>query len=218
MIILDYSKKNHDQIIQAVALALKHGKVVAYPTDTSYGLAVDTKNEKAVKKFYKIKERTTKKPVHIVVSSIAEAKKYAAWSKLASKLAKQFWPGKVSLVLPLKFQTKILKKFSAGTNTIGLRIPDNQIAIDIVKKLGRPITATSANPSAHLSGGVDSYSAEEVIQQFSKQKFQPDIIINAGKLRKTKPSTMVKINLDGSLEILRVGPVSKALILKVSKY
>ena len=223
MIILEYKKKHHQEIIHAVNLALKHGKVVAYPTDTSYGLAVDPTNAQAVKKFYKIKERTAKKPVHIVVASVAQAKKYAQWNKYAQKLAAKFWPGQISLVLPLSAKTSaakenvFLKQFSAGTKTVGLRVPKNQIALDIVKTLKRPITATSANPSAHLSGGYDSYSAEDIIKQFSKQKYKPDIIINAGKLPKRKPSTVAKINEDGTFEIFREGPVTKKQIQNILK-
>ncbi len=221
MIIIEYKKKYHQKIIHAVNLALKHGKVVAYPTDTSYGLAVDPTNSVALKNFYRIKERTTKKPVHIVVASAAQAKQFSVWNKHAQKLIKKFWPGQLSLVMPinpsaLKVKANaFLKKFSAGTNTIGLRLPKNQVAIDIVKALKKPITATSANPSAHLSGGYDSYSAEDVIKQFSKQKYKPDIIIDAGTLKKTKPSTLVKVNEDGSFEILRRGQITKEQIQKV---
>lgn len=221
MIIIDYKKKHHKKMIHAVSLALKHGKVIAYPTDTSYGLAVDPTNPAALKKFYQIKERSTKKPVHIVVGSIADAKQYAVWNKQAQKLAKKFWPGALSLALPIKFgvtkKFKFVKLFSAGTKTIGLRMPKNQIALDIVKTLQKPITATSANPSAHLSGGYDSYSAEDIIKQFSKQKHKPDIIIDAGKLPKRKPSTLVKILADGEIEILRAGSITKEQITKILK-
>lgn len=224
MIIIKYQKQNHKTIIHAVALALKQGKVVAYPTDTSYGIAVDVTNAAAIKKFYKIKERTSKKPVHIVIASVAQAKKYGQWNRVATALTKKFWPGALSLALPIVRnpdpKAKFLKLFSAGTGTIGLRMPENQIALDLVKQLKAPITATSANPSAHLSGGVDSYSADEVYKQFLKQKYKPDIIIDAGKLPKRKPSTMLKLDHfvsgDG-YEILRPGPITKKQIDQVLK-
>ncbi len=228
MIIIKYQKRNHKSIIHAISLALKQGKVVAYPTDTSYGLAIDVTNEQALKKFYKIKERTSKKPVHIVVGTVLQAKKYSHWNRAATILAKKFWPGQLSLVLPIASKgtnkpgskVKFLKLFSAGTGSIGLRMPNNQIALDIVKQLKSPITATSANPSAHLSGGVDSYSATEVYKQFSKQKYKPDIIIDAGRLPKRKPSTLLKLTQSGSTprsrevsyEILRQGPITKQKI------
>jgi L-threonylcarbamoyladenylate synthase len=212
MIVIDYNKKQHKQIIHAVALALKHGKVVAYPTDTSYGLAIDPTRPTAIKKLYKIKLRSAKQPVHIVVGSVAQAKKYVHWNLHASKLVNKYWPGALSLVLPIKTRTGFVKSFSAGTGTLGLRMPKNIIALDLVKALGQPITATSANPSGKLAKGYDSYSAEDVIEQFSKQTHKPDIIINAGALPKKRPSTLVKVSPQGEYEILRPGPISEKQI------
>ncbi len=213
MIILDYDEKNHKNIIRAVTLALKHGKVVAYPTDTSYGLAVDITNKKAVDLLYKIKDRPKKQPIHLVVSSVSEAKKISVWNKYADKLAKNFWPGALSLVLPLASKSISIAQFSGGTGTIGLRMPDNKIAMDLVKALGRPIPAVSANP-AGKNAGVDSYSAQAIIDQFDKQKYKPDIIINAGRLPKRKPSTLIAISDDGNHTILRHGPITETKIKK----
>ena len=97
MVIIDYKKKYHKQIIAAAVKALKAGKAVAYPTDTSYGLAVDATSVKAIKKLYKIKGRNFNKPVHVVIPSIAYGKKIARWNPVASKLAKKFWPGALTL-------------------------------------------------------------------------------------------------------------------------
>lgn len=215
MIIIDYNQKQHKQIMHAIKLALDNGKVVAYPTDTSYGLAADVTNVMALKKLYKIKERSYKQPIHMVIRSITDAKKYVRWNKFAEKIAKAFWPGPLTIVLPLKTNLPTLSLMSAGTGTMGLRMPNQYIAQDIVKVLKRPITATSANPSAHLSNGYDSYAGEDVIEQFSKQQHKPDIVINSGVLPKRKPSTMVAINADGTYSIIRKGPISKIQIKKV---
>lgn len=218
MEVLKYSEKDHKKIIAQSVQALKEGKTVVYPTDTSYGICCDLTNPKARARFYKIKERTPKQPVHIIVSSPEWSKKIARWNKSASLLAKQFWPGAISLVLPLKQKGRSLPQYlkiiSAGTGTVGLRLPDNKVALSLAHVFGKPIPATSANPSAHLSKGYDSYSSKDVIAQFSKQKYKPDIIIDAGKLPKRKPSTMVKIDSD-SWKILRQGPVTEKQIKKV---
>lgn len=219
MIILDYNKSNHKEIIHACVLALRQGKVVAYPTDTSYGLAVDATNSQAVKRLYKIKERDFKKAVHVVVSSKAYAKKLVEWTSEAEKLSKKFWPGALTLVLRSKNQElrkEILNILTAKTGLLGIRMPKNKIALDLSRQLGRAITATSANPSAHLSGGYDSYSVKDVYEQFKSKKHKPDIIINFGKLPKRKPSTLVKIT-QGAAEILRRGPVSEKEIFKTLK-
>jgi len=214
MVIIHYKKSQHSQIIEGLVLALKQGKILAYPTDTSYGLAADAENFEAIRKLYRIKGRQFNKPIHVVVPSVAYAKKIVKWNKTASNLVEKFWPGALTLVLPLKTKGDDgYRLLSAGNRTIGLRMPNNQIALDLAKYLKRPITATSAN----LSGKADTYSAKDVLKQFEKKKSQPDIIINFGKLPKRKPSTVVKITPpdplfrkegEGSkIEILRQGPV-----------
>lgn len=207
MLIFDYKKKHHREIIAACVHALKQGKVIAYPTDTSYGLAVDATNIAAIKKLYKIKERGFNKPVHVVVPSKIYAKKIVAWNSMAEKLAKKYWPGPLTLVLGLRAKGMGYVMLSAKSGFMGLRMPKNKIALDLVKFLNEPITTTSANPSAHLSGGYDSYSAADVIKQFQKQKYKPDIILNAGKLPKRKPSTVIKIDKN-QIILLRKGPVT----------
>lgn len=189
---------------------------MVYPTDTSYGLACDVTSAQALAKIYRIKERGFNKPIHIVVPSVAYAKRIAVWSPVAAELAAAFWPGALTVVLPLKSKQKFLKKLSAGTGTVGLRLPDNRLALDLTKFLNAPISATSANPSAHLSRGVDSYNARDVIKQFGQQKYRPDIMIDAGRLLKRKPSTVVRV-ADGLVKILRPGPISKKQITRVLK-
>jgi L-threonylcarbamoyladenylate synthase len=212
MIILDYKQSHHKEIISSCVHALKLGKVVVYPTDTCYGLAVDATNLSAIRKLYQIKERGFNRPVHVVVPSLAEAKKISVWNSHATKLAKQFLPGPLTLVLELKNPTKGLKILSAKTDTIGIRMPNNSIALDLAKFLKKPITATSANP-ASTSGGYDSYTADEVVAQFKNQKYKPDIIINAGRLPKRKPSTLVRV-FDDVIKIIREGPITEKQITK----
>jgi len=208
MVILRYKKKYHKQIIALAVKALKKGKAVAYPTDTCYGLAVDAGNVMAIKKLYQIKGRDFNKPVHVVLPSLAYAKRIACWNNAAGRLAKKFWPGALTIVLPVEARRGVpLHRLTSNTGSLGLRIPKNKIAQDLAKNLGRPITATSAN----VSGQADCYSADEIIGQFRKQKYKPDIIINAGKLPKRKPSTLVRI-FDDVVKILRQGPISEKQI------
>lgn len=216
MTVVHYNPKKHKQIIRSAVMALKAGKLVAFPTDTSYGLACDVENYRALKNLYLAKERKFSKPVHIIPPSLAYVKKVVAWSKSAQKLAKAFWPGALTLVLPLSSKKANLKILTAKTGNLGIRFPENKIALDLAKGLGRPITATSANPSAHLSGGYDSYSARDVVKQFSKQKHKPDIIIDVGRLRKNKPST-VFFMVGNETKILRKGPISLKQITKILK-
>lgn len=223
---------------KGIELAVKYlqlGKSVVYPTETSYGLGVDATNLAAVKRLYRIKERSYKQPVHVIVSSLAQAKKIAKFSPLAAKIFNKFLPGPLTLILPLLSPLRLPlykgekikgtpspreKKswgiLSGGTGTIGIRMPNNLIALELLKKFSEPITTTSANPSAHLSGGRDSYSAQDVIKQFCKKKYQPDLIIDAGVLPKRKPSTMISIK-DEKIRLIRKGPIKYKVILNVVK-
>jgi L-threonylcarbamoyladenylate synthase len=203
MVIVDYSKKHHREIINSCVHALRHGRIVAYPTDTSYGLAVDATNISAIKKLYKVKGRNFNKPVHIIPPNIGSAKKIVGWGRMAEKLAKRFWPGPLTFVLRLKAKGLGYRMLSAESGWLGIRMPKNQIALDLAKYLGEPITATSAN----RSGKPDSYSAADILSQFKKIKFKPDVIINAGKLRERKPSTVIRIDKN-QIILLRKGPVS----------
>jgi L-threonylcarbamoyladenylate synthase len=209
MIILKYNKKQHKKIIHACVKALKQGNVVAYPTDTSYGLAVDATNPKAIKKLYKIKGRNFNKPSSLIVPSKEYSQRLVNWNLKSSKLAKAFWPGPLTVVLQLKMQNAEYRMLSGDSGFIGLRLPKNEIALDLAHQLKKPITATSAN----FAGEKDCYTAEEIVKQFKNKKLKPDIIISTGKLKKQMPSTIVKIN-DGYVEILRLGPISRIKIKK----
>lgn len=208
---------------------LQAGKSVVYPTDTAYGLAVDATDAAAVKRLYRLKGRTFKKPVHVVVASLAMAKKYAKFDGKAERVFKKFLPGRLTLILPQKFSTspglrppipwasgrgrgevESWKLLSAGTGTLGIRMPKNRAALSLVRKLGRPMTTTSAN----LAGASTCYSARAVAAQFKNQKYQPDLILDAGRLKKIKPSTIVDLT-GKSVKILRRGPVSEQSLKKV---
>jgi len=210
MIALDYNPKFHKKFIHACAGALKSGKIIAYPTDTSYGLAVDATNIKAIKKLYRVKGRNFNKPVHIIPPSIGYSKNIVRWDKSANRLAKKFLPGPLTLVLPLNTKHLALSTLSAKSGWLGIRMPKNNIALDLAKELGRPITTTSAN----VSGGQDCYSSADVLKQFKNQKFRPEVVINFGRLPKRKPSTVVKIQ-NSQIEILRQGPITSKQIFNV---
>ena len=215
MQVLKLNRKNKNEVLRQAVLALRAGKTVVYPTDTTYGLGALAANPKAVAKIYKIKVRNAKQPIHVLVPSLLYAKKILKWNKTAEKLARKFLPGPLSIVLPIKTKISSLKKLTARSGFLGIRLPKNGFAIELAKKLGAAITATSANPSAHLAGGHDPYSARDVVKQFEKQKYKPDFVIDAGKLPKKKPSTFVKISSGGrKIEILREGPISKEEIVK----
>ena len=212
MLIIKITSANSNQFIKKAILVLENGGVIVYPTETAYGLGADFFNPKAMKKVYRIKGRDYKKPLSVIVSSLGMARQYVKINQLSLKLAKQYWPGALTLVLPIaSYALRVLNKKQSSSGfkskiedqrTVGLRISSNKPATAIVRKFGKPITSTSAN----ISGKGECFSAQEVIRQFRNRKYQPDLIIDAGRLPKKRMSTIVKIT-DGQLEVLRKGKI-----------
>lgn len=112
------------------------------------------------------------------------------------------FPGPLTVVVDLKKSSGSWKILSAGTGTLGFRMPDNKTVRELIKALGRPITTTSAN----ISGKAAGYSVDQIKNQFKKAKLRPDYYLNDGKLKKVKPSTVVQI-LGNKIRLLREGPI-----------
>ncbi len=186
---------------------LQAGGAVVYPTDTAYGLAVDATNEKAVKKLYKLKGRNFKKPIHVIPPSRGSLGKLVKLTAAAEALIANLMPGPLTLVLPLKAKGKSWQLLSAKTGTMGIRRPKNKTALDLAWGLGRPITTTSAN----VSDQPNCYSVVAVQKQFKNLKSKPDFYLDGGKLKKTKPSTVVLLG-EGYAKILREGPITEKQI------
>lgn len=195
--------------IKEAARVLKAGGVVAFPTYTSYGLAVDARNAKAVRRLYNLKGRTYKKPIHVLVPNQEAAKKIAKFNKIADDLAKIYWPGPLTLVLPLRARGASWKLLSAKTNTIGVRAADHSVIEMLLQVCDFPITATSAN----VSGKDNTYSVGQIKSQFSKSKHKPDYYLDGGSLTRRMPSTMVHID-HKHVTLLREGPIKFHELLK----
>src|SRR6185436_4587925 len=125
-------------IDQAVKI-LKAGGVVVYPTDTAYGLAVNATNAAAVKKLYRVKGRDFNKPVHVIFPNTDWLNKIVKLNKPALILMNQFLPGPLTIVLPLKAKSQSWKLLSAGTKTMGVRLPANPMVQSLVESFGKPI-------------------------------------------------------------------------------
>lgn len=144
---------------QYAADLLKQGKLVAFPTETVYGLGADALNPQAVKAVYQVKNRPTDNPLNLTVSSFEMVQKYAAHiSKAAQLLMETFWPGPLTIILPLKYDV-IDKIITAGLPTVAFRMPDNEAALKMITALGNPIVG----PSANTSGKPSPTTAEHVL-------------------------------------------------------
>ncbi|SHJ27975.1 translation factor SUA5 [Aureimonas altamirensis DSM 21988] len=205
--ILDTSE---DSMAQAVA-CLADGGLVGLPTETVYGLAADATSGRAVARIYEAKGRPSFNPLIAHVSSMDMAQRLARFEPLALALAERFWPGPLTLVLPLADGSPVHPLVTAGLPTLALRMPRGPMA-EIVDRLGRPLAA----PSANRSGKVSPTSAAHVARSLGNRV---DLILDAGPAKVGLESTILKPE-GGTLYLLRPGgltveAVSEAIGLPV---
>ncbi|MGB0064961.1 MAG: L-threonylcarbamoyladenylate synthase [Terracidiphilus sp.] len=186
--------------IDYIVSCLRKGGVVALPTDTFYGLAVDPVNLRAVEQIYHIKTRQKHKPLSLLIASLAQAYELARGSdSLIDKLADRFWPGPLTLIV--RAGTKLPLRSTANTGNVALRVPDAAIARAVVERFGLPITATSAN----LQGEPECTNAASVRDQIGDRI---PLIVDGGPTGRAQPTTIVDLSLgDGRWEVLREGAI-----------
>lgn len=201
---IDLENINPDVVDKAVKILIDGG-VVVYPTDTAYGLGVNALDETAIKKLYEIKGRDFSKPTHIVVRDWEMVEKLAYSNKLAKELYTTFMPGPLTIILTRKSNI-VPDILTANLPTIGVRIPNNEFTSKLSIELAFPYTT----PSANRSGEATPYSLEEA--EKSLDISQIDLIIDAGPLPKTPPSTIVDLTTNEP-KIIREGPITKKQIV-----
>ena len=179
--------------------------IVLYPTDTIYGLGVDSTDAEAVSRLQELKGRNEKKPISNVVADMEMAEKYAVVTPLAKKLAVKFLPGKLTLVLAAR--AGLAPRISAETGTVGIRIPNHPVPLQLVRELGKPITATSAN----VAGMETMAVPEDILAQFGARAKMITKVIDVGVLPRSSPSTVVDARGEKPV-IIREGAISKSEI------
>lgn len=196
-------KNPEHNIIKEAASIIKQGGLVIYPTETCYGLAANALDPKAVKRVYEVKGRPYNKPLSIAVSDLEMAKKYAYFTPEAEKLVKELLPGPLTIALPKKPEVPDI----VNPDRIAIRIPNNLIAILLIKETGIPITATSANKT----GDPPPYNIKDAINSLVGIV---DFAMDTGQLPKVKPSTIVDFTEKPCPQITRIGPIPPSKILK----
>ncbi len=185
---------------------LQAGELVAYPTDTVYGLGAPAGNDNAVRKLYAVKGRQMSKPLPLLLADGVMASWVADVSPVAAKLMGKFWPGQLTIVmrrLP-EFHSIALSK----QDTVALRVPAYDLVRDIIRGLGEPITGTSAN----RSGGRGPVSASEVAFQLGEMVA---CVIDGGRTEGGIESTVIDVSSsDEPPKILREGPVTREELSK----
>ncbi len=186
---------------------LHQGKVISFATDTVYGIAANASNHKAIEALYRIKKRDEKKPIAIFVKDLSVAKKIFYFDDLSKKIAHDFLPGALTMVLKTKPNTSFTLAPNLNCNNdgfLGFRIVKNNFIEKLLEKFGGILAVTSAN----LSGQKTATSCKEVEKNLTKL----DLLI-CGKISEGEPSTVIKIS-DNQLTILRQG----ALKLNLTNY
>lgn len=196
-----------DAAITAAMELLCSGQIVAIPTETVYGLAADASNADAVAKIYAAKGRPDFNPLIVHVADQSAAENLAEFSSMAHQLAQAFWPGPLTLVLPLRPDADIAGAVTAGLPTIALRCPAHPVMQALLKKTGLNIAA----PSANKSGGISPTRAEHVLAGLGSAV---PMILDGGPCSAGLESTIVAVREHG-WQILRPGPVTAADIERV---
>jgi len=191
---------SQDGAIELAVEKLLLGNVIGVPTETVYGLAADACNKKAVASIYKIKSRPSFNPLICHVNDFEMATKYIEVSPTAQKLMSAFWPGPLTIVSAAKPNSSIAPAISAGLNTLAVRCPNNEATRAIIKLLGRPVAAPSANPSGKLS----PTTANSV---FASLDGKIPLIIDGGQTDIGIESTIVAVE-DKKITLLRPGSIS----------
>jgi L-threonylcarbamoyladenylate synthase len=187
-----------DEAFNQLVSILRSGGVIAFPTDTAYGLGADPFNDSAVDRIFNIKGRPETKPILLLVDSMLMAESIIQRSDAFRSVAETFWPGPLTIVT--QAAPVLSEKITAGTNTVGLRWPSAPFANMLVSRFGGPITATSANQS----GLPSTITAEEVRDQLGESV---DALVDGGVLAVRGGSTVLDLTADPPV-ILREGPVT----------
>lgn len=195
------------QNLEFIGKEVEEGKIVAFPTDTVYGLGASITHKNSIKRIFDVKERPLDSAVIVLIDKIERVEELAyienpkAWD-----LMEEFWPGALTLLFPKK--DIIDDIITAKGNSVGLRIPDNKIAIELIKYSGGALATPSANKTGHLS----PTRAEHVAKQFADNEI--DFLVDGGKTEKAIESTILDMTKNPPL-IIRNGGVSKEQIEKI---
>lgn len=203
-------------VVHRAVQALVEGRLVAFPTETVYGLAASALSQPAVERLLEVKGRDAGKPLSLAIKSADEALDYVPqMTPLARRLARRCWPGPVTLVIDDSNPESLLRQLPqrvqqavAPQGTVGLRVPAHQTILDVLQMLAGPVVLTSAN----RGGEVDAVTGQEVVQ-FLGDDVQ--LVLDDGRSRFGQPSSVVRVR-DEKLEVLRAGVVSDQTLKRLS--
>ena len=190
---------------KTAAEILKNGGIVAFPTETVFGIGVISGNDEAYEKLIKIKRRPPEKPFTLMCGDVNDIKKYAIVDKIADKLIKKFMPGQFTIILPALETTE---KNAVSAGMVGIRVSSDNLVTNLIKAVGKPLFV----PSANKAGEKPAYTSSEVLNIFNDEL---DAIIE-GESVSNVPSTIVQVK-DGNVLRRRLGAITEEDIAKAIK-
>lgn len=203
--LIKINKKNLSEVLERAVEILNNGGIVAFPTETFYGLGVKFDMEHSLRKLYELKERPKEKPMPLIIGSKAFLSMIAASvDEIAEPFMDKFWPGPLTLLL--KAKNGLSSYLTGNTGRVAVRIPGESAALYLAREAGFPITATSANSS----GMPPAEDADAVIRYFGEEI---DMVIDGGRTAGGLPSTIVDVT-EKSIRIVREGAVKRSLLEK----
>ena len=201
------NKKINEEKLKEIGEEIKKGKIAIFPTETVYGIGTNGLNEEGIKKLFDIKKRPREKPISLLVNSIEMIERIAKLTEEERKIIKIFFPGPLTLIVEKK---KIVPDIlTSNKKTVGIRMPDNEIALKLIKYANIPIATSSAN----ISGKENNTDIINIKKEFENKV---DYFIDGGKSKIGIGSTIIKIE-NNKLHILRKGIITEEEILKVLK-
>ncbi len=211
MDVIHLTERNQRAVAEKAASLLERGGVIAVPTDTVYGLVADVLQPAAVKKVFRIKTRSHAKALPVFVRDVEMARKFAFVERELVKVLGGLWPGPTTVVLRKKPAMPDLA--TGGAKTVGLRVPDYPFLTMLLTAFPNPLTATSAN----LSGSEPAHSGVAVQNTFRRHIPRPDLLVDAGELPPSRPSTVLDLIHPENPKILRMGAITKAELDEILK-
>ena len=194
MIISVHSQNPNLRLVRHAVEALNEGKLIVYPTDTLYGLGCDIFNKSAVEKIYALRKMDRKKPLSFICHEFSQISEYAKISNYGFKVMKSILPGPYTIVLPAT--NKVPKMLITKQKTVGIRIPDNEFALTLVREFGGPIISTTLTSD-------DQIAISDPGHIYELYKNQIKYVFSDG-VSTSEPSTVISIS-DGEVKVLREG-------------
>jgi L-threonylcarbamoyladenylate synthase len=194
-----------DDGVRRAAALLREGGLVAVPTETVYGLAARADRDASVAAIYRAKGRPSFNPLIVHVAELDWARRFAQFDARAERVAAAFWPGPMTLVLPLAADHGLAPAVTAGLRTVALRCPAHPVMRRVLEEAGVPLAA----PSANRSGGVSPTCAEHVVASLGARI---DMVLDGGASEAGLESTIIALRSDGSWQMLRPGPITSAQV------